>query len=77
MNLFNFHLWFNTIVLAVSHSSQTFTPLQIHEDLSRVKRFDAEGALEYGIIDRIIRPSRIKKEGSTAHRRDMRNLGLG
>nr|CAB3466897.1 unnamed protein product [Digitaria exilis] len=61
----------------VSHSSQTFTPLQIHEDLSRVKRFDAEGALEYGIIDRIIRPSRIKKEGSTAHRRDMRNLGLG
>jgi ATP-dependent Clp protease, protease subunit len=51
--------------------------LQIHEDLSRVKRFDAEGALEYGIIDRIVRPSRIKKEGSTAQRRDMRNLGLG
>ncbi|CAL5045600.1 unnamed protein product [Urochloa decumbens] len=50
---------------------------KIHEDLSRVKRFDAEGALEYGIIDRIIRPSRIKKEGSTAHRKDMRNLGLG
>jgi hypothetical protein len=51
--------------------------LQIHEDLSRVKRFDAEGALEYGIIDRIIRPSRIKKEGSTGERKDRRNLGLG
>ena len=60
-----------------SHSSQVFTPLQIHEDLSRVKRFDAEGALEYGVIDRIVRPSRIKKEGSTAQRKDMRNLGLG
>ncbi|RLN11398.1 ATP-dependent Clp protease proteolytic subunit-related protein 2, chloroplastic [Panicum miliaceum] len=60
-----------------SHSSQVFTPLQIHEDLARVKRFDAEGALEYGVIDRIVRPSRIKKEGSTAHRKDMRNLGLG
>uniref|UniRef100_A0A0E0PT73 ATP-dependent Clp protease proteolytic subunit n=1 Tax=Oryza rufipogon TaxID=4529 RepID=A0A0E0PT73_ORYRU len=50
---------------------------KIHEDLSRVKRFDAEGALEYGIIDRIIRPSRIKKEGSTAQKKDLRNLGLG
>ncbi|GJN01015.1 hypothetical protein PR202_ga18247 [Eleusine coracana subsp. coracana] len=58
-----------------------FLCLQIHEDLSRVKRFDAEGAeggaLEYGIIDRIIRPSRIKKEGSTGERKDRRNLGLG
>jgi ATP-dependent Clp protease, protease subunit len=42
-----------------------------------VKRFDAEGVLEYGIIDRIIRPSRIKKEGSTGKRKDRRNLGLG
>uniref|UniRef100_A0A0A8YC42 ATP-dependent Clp protease proteolytic subunit n=1 Tax=Arundo donax TaxID=35708 RepID=A0A0A8YC42_ARUDO len=50
---------------------------KIHEDLARVKRFDAEGALEYGIIDRIVRPSRIKKEGSTGERKDRRNLGLG
>ncbi|XP_062232906.1 ATP-dependent Clp protease proteolytic subunit-related protein 2, chloroplastic-like [Phragmites australis] len=49
---------------------------KIHEDLARVKRFDAEGALEYGIIDCIIMPSRIKKRG-VHWRKDRRNLGLG
>ncbi|XP_044441157.1 ATP-dependent Clp protease proteolytic subunit-related protein 2, chloroplastic [Triticum aestivum] len=52
---------------------------KVHEDLSRSKRFDAEGALEYGIIDRIVRPSRIKKEGgsTTGQKKELRNLGLG
>ncbi|KQJ88139.1 hypothetical protein BRADI_4g15781v3 [Brachypodium distachyon] len=48
---------------------------KIHEDLDRVKCFDAEGALKYGIIDRIVLPSQIKKEeyaGQKKHQWDMR-----
>lgn len=44
--------------------------VQITQDLSRMKRFNAQEALEYGLIDRIVRPPRIKadapvKDGST------------
>lgn len=35
---------------------------QVHKDLSRMKRFNAQEALEYGLIDRIIRPSRAKAD---------------
>ena len=36
--------------------------MQINADLGRVKRFNAHGALEYGLIDRIVRPPRIKAD---------------
>lgn len=36
--------------------------MQIHKDLSRMKRFNAQEALEYGLIDRIVRPPRIKAD---------------
>lgn len=35
--------------------------MQINKDLSRMKRFNAQQALEYGLIDRIVRP-RIKAD---------------
>lgn len=51
-----------------------FNPyLQITEDLKRVKRFDAQEALDYGLIDRIVRPRRIKAD---APRKDA-GLGIG
>lgn len=36
--------------------------VQINKDLSRMKRFNAQEALEYGLIDRIVRPPRIKAD---------------
>lgn len=40
------------------HKITELTPdhVQINKDLSRMKRFNAQEALEYGLIDRIIRP---------------------
>ncbi|KAF3493467.1 hypothetical protein DY000_02057820 [Brassica cretica] len=35
---------------------------RIFKDLSRVKRFNAEEAMEYGLIDKIVRPPRIKAD---------------
>lgn len=35
---------------------------QISKDLGRMKRFSAEEALEYGLIDRIARPPHIKAD---------------
>ncbi|KAM0061932.1 putative endopeptidase Clp [Helianthus debilis subsp. tardiflorus] len=35
---------------------------QVHKDLSRIKRFNAKEALDYGLIDRIIRPPHIKAD---------------
>ncbi|TXG51050.1 hypothetical protein EZV62_023574 [Acer yangbiense] len=52
-------------------AKKTGQPLEkINQDLRRMKRFNAEEALEYGLIDRIVRPPRIKadaprKEAST------------
>ncbi|GMH09480.1 hypothetical protein Nepgr_011321 [Nepenthes gracilis] len=46
---------------------------KIYKDLSRVKRFNAQEALEYGLIDRIVRPPRIKAD---APRKD-EGAGLG
>ncbi|CAK7355754.1 unnamed protein product [Dovyalis caffra] len=41
-------------------SKKTGQPFEkINKDLSRMKRFEAQDALEYGLIDRIIRPPRI------------------
>ncbi|KAI3468859.1 hypothetical protein Pfo_025522 [Paulownia fortunei] len=55
-------------------SQKTGQPIEkIHKDLSRVKRFNAQEALEYGLIDRIVRPPRIKAD---APRKDS-TAGLG
>ncbi|MFS7973674.1 putative endopeptidase Clp [Helianthus anomalus] len=35
---------------------------QVHKDLSRIKQFNAQEALDYGLIDRIVRPIRIKAD---------------
>lgn len=47
--------------------------MQINKDLSRMKRFNAQEALEYGLIDRVVRPPRIKAD---APRKDA-GTGLG
>ncbi|XP_022995667.1 ATP-dependent Clp protease proteolytic subunit-related protein 2, chloroplastic-like [Cucurbita maxima] len=55
-------------------SKKTGQPVeQINKDLSRMKRFNAQAALEYGLIDRIVRPARIKAD---APRKDD-GAGLG
>jgi len=44
----------------------TGQPLEkITKDLRRVMYFNAQEALEYGIIDRILRPPRIKPDASS------------
>ncbi|CDP09869.1 unnamed protein product [Coffea canephora] len=44
-------------------AQKTGQPVEkIHKDLSRMKRFNAQEALEYGLIDRIVRPPRIKAD---------------
>ncbi|KAF3790239.1 ATP-dependent Clp protease proteolytic subunit-related protein 2 [Nymphaea thermarum] len=44
-------------------ATKTGQPVEkVHKDLSRMKRFNAQEALEYGLIDRIIRPSRAKAD---------------
>ncbi|KAL3498721.1 hypothetical protein ACH5RR_041453 [Cinchona calisaya] len=44
-------------------AQKTGQPVEkIHEDLSRMKRFNAQEALEYGLIDRIVRPPRMKAD---------------
>ncbi|WCJ26061.1 ATP-dependent Clp protease proteolytic subunit [Euphorbia peplus] len=37
---------------------------KINKDLSRMKRFNAQEALEYGLIDRIIRPPRVDEDSA-------------
>ncbi|XP_038906920.1 ATP-dependent Clp protease proteolytic subunit-related protein 2, chloroplastic [Benincasa hispida] len=55
-------------------SKKTGQPVEkINEDLSRMKRFNAQEALDYGLIDRIVRPPRIKAD---APRKDA-GTGLG
>ncbi|KAJ4712881.1 ATP-dependent Clp protease proteolytic subunit [Melia azedarach] len=55
-------------------SKKTGQPIEkINKDLSRLKRFNAQEALEYGLIDRIVRPPRIKAD---APRKDA-GTGLG
>ncbi|XP_077235560.1 CLP protease proteolytic subunit 2 [Tasmannia lanceolata] len=55
-------------------SKKTGQPVrQINKDLRRMKRFNAQEALEYGLIDRIIRPPRIKAD---APRKEI-GTGLG
>lgn len=48
--------------------------MQINKDLSRLKRFTAQEALDYGLIDRILRPARIKAD---APRKEKAGAGLG
>ncbi|KAB1217112.1 ATP-dependent Clp protease proteolytic subunit-related protein 2, chloroplastic [Morella rubra] len=44
-------------------AKKTGQPVEkINKDLSRMKRFNAQEALEYGLIDRIARPPRIKAD---------------
>ncbi|XP_027335367.1 ATP-dependent Clp protease proteolytic subunit-related protein 2, chloroplastic isoform X2 [Abrus precatorius] len=55
-------------------SKKTGQPVEtIAQDLSRMKRFSAQEALEYGLIDRVVRPPRIKAD---APRQDA-GTGLG
>ncbi|KAH7687053.1 ATP-dependent Clp protease protease subunit protein [Dioscorea alata] len=56
-------------------AKKTGQPLEkINKDLSRMKRFTAQEALEYGIIDRVLRPARIKAD---APRKDSTGPGIG
>ncbi|XP_074565238.1 ATP-dependent Clp protease proteolytic subunit-related protein 2, chloroplastic isoform X2 [Curcuma longa] len=56
-------------------SKKTGQPLErISKDLVFVARFTAQEALEYGLIDRIIRPSRIKPD---APRKEAPGIGRG
>jgi ATP-dependent Clp protease protease subunit len=48
--------------------------LQVMKDLNRIKRFSAKEALDYGIIDKIVRPKRIKPD---ARRQESIGVGLG
>jgi ATP-dependent Clp protease protease subunit len=44
-------------------ASKTGHPVEkIAEDLKRIKHFDAQEALDYGLIDKIVRPQRIKAD---------------
>lgn len=55
-------------------AKKTGQPVEkINKDLSRMKRFNAQEALDYGLIDRIVRPPRIKAD---APRKDA-GPGLG
>ncbi|KAK6935265.1 Clp protease proteolytic subunit /Translocation-enhancing protein TepA [Dillenia turbinata] len=55
-------------------AEKTGQPVEkVHKDLSRMKRFNAQEAFEYGLIDRIVRPPRIKAD---APRQDA-GAGLG
>lgn len=56
-------------------AKKTGQPIEkINKDLSRMKRFNAQEALEYGLIDRILRPARIKAD---APRKEQAGAGLG
>jgi hypothetical protein len=48
--------------------------LQVTKDLNRIKRFSSQEALDYGLIDRIIRPRRIKPD---ARKQETAGVGLG
>ena len=56
-----------------AYDDEEWMMMQIFKDLSRVKRFNAEEAMEYGLIDKIVRPPRIKAD---APRQD-ETSGLG
>lgn len=56
-------------------SKKTGQPLdKVMKDLSRIKRFSAKEALDYGIIDKVVRPKRIKPD---ARRQESIGVGLG
>lgn len=56
-------------------AKKTGQPVEkINKDLSRMKRFNAQEALEYGLIDRVLRPARIKAD---APRKEAAGSGLG
>lgn len=70
-----FHVNLLSLVPGFSFQFPVCLPLnmQINKDLGRMKRFNAQEALEYGLIDRIVRPPRIKAD---APRKD-ETSGLG
>ncbi|KAG6542678.1 hypothetical protein Mapa_015913 [Marchantia paleacea] len=56
-------------------SKKTGQPIEkVMKDLSRIKRFSSQEALEYGLIDRIVRPRRIKADANSKQRS---GVGLG
>lgn len=55
-------------------SKKTGQPVEkVAKDLSRIKRFSSQEALEYGLIDRIVRPRRVKPDAP----RKEETVGLG
>ncbi|KAK8946822.1 hypothetical protein KSP39_PZI007118 [Platanthera zijinensis] len=56
-------------------AKKTRQPIEkINKDFSRMKRFNAQEALDYGLIDRILRPARIKP---MAPQKQQAGAGLG
>jgi ATP-dependent Clp protease protease subunit len=56
-------------------AKKTGQPIEkVMKDLNRIKRFSASEALEYGIIDKVVRPKRIKPD---ARRQESIGVGLG
>lgn len=56
-------------------AKKTGQPVEkVMKDLNRIKRFSASEALEYGIIDKVVRPKRIKPD---ARRQESIGVGLG
>lgn len=62
------HTYIHTYLSHEPKSSTSFFLLdlnhgaQIHEDFRRTMHFSAQSAIEYGLIDRIVRPQRIKPQ---------------
>ncbi|PWA74248.1 clp protease proteolytic subunit /Translocation-enhancing protein TepA [Artemisia annua] len=51
------------ILKEARHINRSLSALgNVHKDLSRTKRFNAQEALDYGLVDRIVRPPRIKAD---------------
>eukprot|EP00850_Spirogloea_muscicola_P010254 SM000059S18731 [mRNA] locus=s59:703101:706408:- [translate_table: standard] len=55
-------------------AKKTGQPVEkVTKDISRIKRFSAQEALDYGLIDRIVRPRRIKPDAA----KQVAGVGLG
>eukprot|EP00271_Cylindrocystis_brebissonii_P013152 TRINITY_DN32761_c0_g1_i1.p1 TRINITY_DN32761_c0_g1~~TRINITY_DN32761_c0_g1_i1.p1 ORF type:complete len:321 (+),score=34.39 TRINITY_DN32761_c0_g1_i1:182-1144(+) len=58
-------------------AKKTGQPLEkVTKDISRIKRFSVQEALEYGLIDRIVRPKRIKPDATSRLQKEA-GVGLG
>ena len=71
--VFLFPFYVHTYITPCAYTEFDVVP-QVTKDLERIKRFSAQEALEYGLIDKIVRPSRIKAE---APRKSNSRIGVG